>query len=69
MTTTVDTARPADAESCARALAEASAAKRTVRVRGSGKKEYIGGGLAPADVVLETTAMVIAEMSTFLSAR
>ncbi|HEY6959575.1 MAG TPA: FAD-binding protein [Candidatus Limnocylindria bacterium] len=55
--TTVDTLRPADAETCARSLADASGARRTVRVRGSGTKDYLGGELAPTDIVLETTAM------------
>lgn len=57
MTTTVDTVRPADAESCARTLGEASAAKRSVRVRGAGTKDYLGGELAATDLVLATTAM------------
>ena len=57
MTTTADTVRPADADACARTLADASAAKRTVRVRGSGTKDYLGGELISTDVVVETTGM------------
>ena len=57
MTAMVDTVRPADAESCARALAEASEVRRTVHVRGGGTKEYLGGEIAPTAVVLETVAM------------
>lgn len=48
--------RPADAEACARALADAAAAHRTVRVRGGGTKDYLGE-LLPVDGVLETSAL------------
>lgn len=57
MTAAIDTIRPSDADACARALAEASAAKRTVRVRGGGTKDYIGGDLVATALVLETTAL------------
>lgn len=57
MTAAVDTIRPSDADACALALADASAAKRTVRVRGGGTKDYAGGDLLRTDTVLETTAM------------
>ena len=57
MTTMVETSRPTDAEACARALAEASATRRTVRVRGSGTKDYLGGELAATGMVVETSAM------------
>ncbi len=48
--------RPADADACARAVAEASNARRTFRVRGGGTKDYLGE-LLPVDAVLETGAM------------
>lgn len=48
--------RPADAASCAQALAEAGASGRSVRVRGAGSKDHLGE-LRPTDVVLETTGM------------
>jgi glycolate oxidase FAD binding subunit len=48
--------RPATAADCAAALADASAAHRTVRVRGAGTKSYLGE-LAPTDLVLETLAL------------
>jgi glycolate oxidase FAD binding subunit len=44
---------PADAAECARALAEATAGRRTVRIRGSGTKSYIGD-VGATDVELST---------------
>ena len=49
-------ARPATAADCAAALAEASGARRSLRVRGAGTKSYLGE-TAPTDAVLETGAM------------
>ncbi len=48
--------RPATAAECASLLAEASAAQRTIRVRGGGTKSYLGE-LLPTDDVLETGAL------------
>jgi glycolate oxidase FAD binding subunit len=48
--------RPATAAECASALAEASGARRSLRVRGAGTKSYLGE-LLPTDLVLETTGM------------
>ncbi|HKW78108.1 MAG TPA: FAD-binding protein, partial [Candidatus Limnocylindria bacterium] len=56
MSAVADRVRPADAEACARALAEADRARRSVRVRGAGTKDYLGD-LLPTDVVLETAAL------------
>ncbi|MEP6693058.1 MAG: FAD-binding protein [Chloroflexota bacterium] len=55
---TVATARiqPADAAACARAVAEAAGASRTLRIRGAGTKDHIGD-LLPTDAVLDTTAL------------
>jgi glycolate oxidase FAD binding subunit len=48
--------RPADAAACSRAVAEAAAASRTIRIRGGGTKDYLGD-LLPTDAVLDTTAI------------
>jgi len=48
--------RPADAAACAREVAEAAAASRSVRIRGAGTKDYLGEVL-PTDAVLDTTAL------------
>jgi glycolate dehydrogenase FAD-binding subunit len=48
--------RPADAATCARAVAESAAAGRSLRIRGAGTKDYLGEVL-PTDAVLETTAL------------
>jgi glycolate oxidase FAD binding subunit len=53
VTATVTRTIPADAAECARALAEAAANRRTVRIRGSGTKSYIGD-VGPTDVDLGT---------------
>ncbi len=45
--------RPTDAEACARAVADASSSRRTLRVRGGGTKDYLGE-LLPVDAILET---------------
>jgi glycolate oxidase FAD binding subunit len=50
------TIRPADAQACAAALAEAARDGRSVRVTGAGTKSYLGDR-SPTDVTLETTAM------------
>ncbi|MFN2520741.1 MAG: FAD-binding oxidoreductase [Candidatus Limnocylindria bacterium] len=44
---------PADAGECARTLAAAAGARRTVRIEGAGTKAYIGDGVA-TDAVLST---------------
>jgi glycolate oxidase FAD binding subunit len=44
---------PADAAECARVLAEAARDRRTVRIRGSGTKSYIGD-VAPTDIEVGT---------------
>ena len=54
--TIAERVRPADAESCVRALADADAGRRTLRVRGGGTKDHLGE-LLPVDGVLETTAL------------
>ena len=56
MTMITERIRPADAASCARAVAEASAGSRTLRVRGAGTKDHLGE-LLPTDAVLDTTAL------------
>jgi glycolate oxidase FAD binding subunit len=48
--------RPADAAACASAVAEAAGSGRSLRIRGSGTKDYIGEVL-PTDAILETTAI------------
>jgi glycolate oxidase FAD binding subunit len=48
--------RPADADACARAVAESASASRTLRIRGGGTKDYLGEML-PTDAVLDTTAL------------
>ncbi len=48
--------RPGDAAACARAIADAAAARRTLRVRGGGTKDHLGE-LLPVDAVLDTTAL------------
>ncbi|MEO8632721.1 MAG: FAD-binding protein [Chloroflexota bacterium] len=48
--------RPADAAACARAVTDAAAASRSLRVRGSGTKDYVGE-LVPTEAILETTAL------------
>jgi glycolate oxidase FAD binding subunit len=53
VTATVTRTIPADAAECARALADAAANRRTVRIRGSGTKSYIGD-VGPTDVDLGT---------------
>jgi glycolate oxidase FAD binding subunit len=53
VTATVTRSIPADAAECARALADAAADRRTVRIRGSGTKSYIGD-VGPTDVELAT---------------
>ncbi|HEV8229236.1 MAG TPA: FAD-binding protein [Candidatus Limnocylindria bacterium] len=51
-----DRLRPGDAAECARLVAGAAAASRTLRVRGGGTKDHIGEA-APTDAVLDTTAL------------
>jgi glycolate oxidase FAD binding subunit len=53
VTATLTRSIPADAAGCARALAEATAGRRTVRIRGSGTKSYIGD-VGATDVLLST---------------
>ncbi len=48
--------RPADAPACARAVADAAATSRSIRIRGAGTKDYVGE-LLPTDAVLDTTAL------------
>jgi glycolate oxidase FAD binding subunit len=48
--------RPASAEDCARILADANAARHTVRVRGAGTKDYVGDPAA-TDLTVETSAL------------
>jgi glycolate oxidase FAD binding subunit len=48
--------RPADIAACAYAIAESSAASRSVRIRGAGTKDYLGE-LLPTNTVLDTTAL------------
>ena len=47
---------PADAVECARALADAARDRRTVRIRGSGTKSYIGD-IAPTDIEIGTSRL------------
>ncbi|MDP9265436.1 MAG: FAD-binding protein [Chloroflexota bacterium] len=49
----IEVISPADAGKCARALADAVGARRTVRIEGAGTKAYIGDG-TPTDAVLAT---------------
>jgi glycolate oxidase FAD binding subunit len=53
---TVTRVIPADAAECARTLAEAARDRRTVRIRGSGTKSYIGD-LAQTDVEIGTSRL------------
>ena len=53
---TTERIHPADAAACARAVAEAASASRSIRIRGSGTKDYMGDML-PTDAVLDTTAL------------
>jgi glycolate oxidase FAD binding subunit len=53
VTLTATRAIPADATECARVLAEAAAGRRTVRIRGSGTKSYIGD-VGATDIELGT---------------
>src|SRR5205085_2827293 len=48
--------RPATAQECAAALADASAGRRSLRIRGAGTKSYLGE-LIPTDGTLETGAL------------
>jgi glycolate oxidase FAD binding subunit len=48
--------RPADAAACARAVSESAEARRSLRIRGAGTKDYLGEVL-PTDAVLDTTAL------------
>ena len=60
MTATATRSIPADAAECARALADAAADRRTVRIRGSGTKSYIGDvGATDVDLGTERIAGVI----------
>ncbi len=52
----IERIHPADADACSRAVAESAAASRSVRIRGSGTKDYVGEML-PTDAVLDTTAL------------
>ncbi len=56
MSPAAEVLRPDSAAACARALAAASEARRTVRVRGAGTKDHLGR-LGPTDLTLETTAL------------
>jgi glycolate oxidase FAD binding subunit len=56
MTLTTERIRPADAAACARAVADAAATSRSIRIRGAGTKDYLGEML-PTDAVLDTTAL------------
>jgi len=53
---TVTRAIPADAAECARVLADAARDRRTVRIRGSGTKSYIGD-IAPTDIEIGTSRL------------
>ncbi len=53
MTATTNAIRPTTAADLARALREASEARRSVRVRGAGTKDYLGD-LEPTDLTVET---------------
>src|SRR5947208_13476143 len=60
MTATVTRAIPADATECARILAQAAADRRTVRIRGSGTKSYLGDvGATDIELGTERVAGVI----------
>ena len=48
--------RPRDTAECSRAVADAAAASRSLRIRGGGTKDYLGD-LLPTDAVLDTTAL------------
>jgi len=52
----VTRAIPADAAECARVLADAARDRRTVRIRGSGTKSYIGD-IAPTDIEIGTSRL------------
>ena len=54
--TTIERLHPADAAACARAVADAASASRSIRIRGAGTKDYMGEML-PTDAVLDTTAL------------
>lgn len=56
MTVVAAAIRPATAEACAAALADATRERHTVRVRGAGTKSYLGDP-TPTDLVLETGAL------------
>ncbi len=56
MTAAAAATRPATAEELARALRDASDARRTVRVCGGGTKDYLGD-LEPTGATIETTAL------------
>lgn len=56
MTATVPRTAPADATECAEILADATRNRRTVRIRGSGTKSYVGD-IEPTDIELDTSAM------------
>jgi len=53
---TVTRAIPADAAECARVLADAARDRRTVRIRGSGTKSYVGD-IAPTDIEIGTSRL------------
>jgi len=60
MTATVTRAIPTDATQCARILAQAAADRRTVRIRGSGTKSYLGDvGATDIELGTERVAGVI----------
>src|SRR6185503_15488833 len=52
----IERLHPADAAACARAVADAASASRSIRIRGAGTKDYMGEML-PTDAVLDTTAL------------
>ncbi|MDQ2952713.1 MAG: FAD-binding protein, partial [Chloroflexota bacterium] len=56
MSATAERISPNTYQLCAEALAEASARKRSVRIRGAGTKDYLGD-LRPTDLTVETTAL------------
>jgi glycolate oxidase FAD binding subunit len=56
MTMVTERIRPADAAACSRAVAESAEAGRSLRIRGSGTKDYLGEVL-PTDAVLDTTVL------------
>ena len=55
-TATTERIHPVDAAACARAVADAASASRSIRIRGAGTKDYLGEML-PTDTVLDTTAL------------